>query len=151
MASKVPEAILDDDWELVSVPASEIKSDTSQWCNGKSIPGICNVGTHCDDVYDFIDPSDLQVLKFLQCQMNLDYNPTQPGEGQKAVYGKINLNRKARRRWLQHAADVICSGRQLEVEQAYRQLARSNGLHEELARAILVHDISVSLLLSALH
>ena len=83
--------------------------------------------------------------------MNLDYNPIQPGERQKAVYGRQNATRKARDQWLQHAADVICSGQQPEVEQAYRHLAWSNALHEELARAILIHDISVSLLLSAFH
>jgi hypothetical protein len=76
--------------------------------------------------------------------MNLDYNPTQP---QKAIYGTYNTTRRARDQWLQHAADVICSGHQPEqAEQAYRHFARSNGFHEELARAILVHDISVSLL-----
>jgi hypothetical protein len=79
--------------------------------------------------------------------MNLNYNPTQPGERQKAIYGTHNATRKARDHWLQHAADVICSGHQPEqAEQAYRHFARSNGLHEELARAILVHNISVSLL-----
>ena len=83
--------------------------------------------------------------------MDLDYDPIQPKEGQKAVYGRNNAIGKARDRWLQRAAGVISSGQWPEVEQAYRQFARSNGFQEELARAVLIHDISVSLLLSALH
>lgn len=72
--------------------------------------------------------------------MNLDYNPTQPGETQKAIYGINNATRKVRDQWLQHAADVIRSERRPEVEQAYRNHARLNGLHEELARAILIYE-----------
>jgi hypothetical protein len=100
-----------------------------------------------EDAYEVaIDPLYLPGLKSRQFQMNLAYSPTQPGETQKAIYGTYNATRKARDQWLQHAAAVICSVHQQEVEQAYRHFAPSNGLHEELARAILVHDISVSLL-----
>jgi hypothetical protein len=76
--------------------------------------------------------------------MNLDYNPTQPGERQKAIYGINNATRKARDQWLQRVVGVIRSGHQPEVDEAYRDHARSHGLHEELARAILIHDIEVS-------
>ncbi len=75
--------------------------------------------------------------------MNLEYNPTQSEERRKAIYGTYNATRKARNQWLQHAANVIRSGHQPEVEQAYHDHARLNDLHEELARAILSHDISV--------
>ena len=75
--------------------------------------------------------------------MNLDYNPTQPVES--CGTSKTNAIRKARDEWLQHAADVIRSGYQPEIEQAFLDHAGLNGLHEELARAILVHDIKVSL------
>jgi hypothetical protein len=77
--------------------------------------------------------------------MDLKYNPTQPGERQKARYGICNATRKARDQWVQDAVDVIYSEPHPAVEQAYRDHARSNNLHEELARAILIHDISVSL------
>jgi hypothetical protein len=60
------------------------------------------------------------------------------------VRGFKNANNRSR--WLQHAAVVIRSGH-LEIGQAYRDHARWNGLHEALDRAILVLDISVSLLL----
>ncbi len=79
--------------------------------------------------------------------MNVDYNPTQPGEKQKEIYGICIATRKARDQWLQRAADFIRSEHQPEAERAYRHFALSNGLHEQLARAILIHDISVSLLL----
>ena len=82
--------------------------------------------------------------------MKLDYNPIEPGERQKAIYGINNATRKARKQWLQHAADVICSGQHSKVEQAFYQLARSNGVHEELSRAILGRNTSVNLLLAAL-
>jgi hypothetical protein len=82
--------------------------------------------------------------------MNLDYNPIQPGEREKAIYGINNATRKARDRWLQRAVDVICSEHQPKIEQVYRDHARLNGFHEELVRAILIHDIRVSLFLSAL-
>ena len=52
---------------------------------------------------------------------------------------------KARAWWLQRTANLIRSERHPEAEQAYRDHTRSNGLHEELARAILIHDISVRL------
>jgi hypothetical protein len=110
-------------WELVSVPASEIESDTSQWSQERSKPEVRIIGKYGGNDYEVvIDPSYLLGLKFRQCQMNLDYNPTQPGERRKAIYGTYNATRKARDQWLQHAANV---------------------LHEELARAILSHDISV--------
>jgi hypothetical protein len=82
--------------------------------------------------------------------MNLDYNPTEAGKRQKAVYGTNKATRKARDQWLQHAVDVIYSEHQSEAGRAYRHFARSKGLHEELARAILIHDILVSILLQAL-
>lgn len=47
--------------------------------------------------------------------------------------------------WLERSADIIRSKRHPEAEQAYRDQAQSNGLHEELARAILFHYISVML------
>ncbi len=77
-------------------------------------------------------------------QWKIDYNPIQPGETQKAIYGN-DATRVARDQWLQQAADVICSVHQPEAAQAYRHLVRSNGLHEELARAILCYVISVKL------
>ena len=55
------------------------------------------------------------------------------------------LNIGDRNQWPQHAAGLIRSEHQPEIGQACRQAARSNGFYEELARAILVHDISVSL------
>ena len=75
--------------------------------------------------------------------MNLDYNPTHLGESHDV--GTTNPIREIRDEWLRHAAYVIRSGYRLEIEQAFFNHARSNGLHEELARAILVHDIQVSL------
>ncbi len=131
-------------WELISVPASEIESDTSQWSQEHWKPKIRIVGKYGDDDYEVVvDSSYLLWLKFWQYQMNLDYKPTQPEERRKAIYGTYNATRKARDQWLQHAANVIRTEHQPEVQQAYRDHARLNGLHEELARAILSHDIFV--------
>lgn len=77
--------------------------------------------------------------------MNLDYNPTQPTQAQKDIYGICNATRRVRTPWLQRAAAWICSARHQGVEGAYRDHAQSNDLQEELARAILVQDISVGL------
>jgi hypothetical protein len=82
--------------------------------------------------------------------MNLDYNPTQPGERQKAIYGTDNATRKARHQWLIRAADVIRFGPCPQVEPIYRNIARKNRLYEELQRAILAVDIGVRLLLRSL-
>lgn len=76
--------------------------------------------------------------------MNLAYNPTQPEERQKDVYGTDNATRKVRNQWIKHAARVIRSGYPPEIEQAYYELAILNGLREELARAILIEDIRAS-------
>jgi hypothetical protein len=86
----------------------------------------------------------------LKLEMNLDYNPTQPGERQKAIYGIYVATRKALDQWIQHAVHMIYSEPQPEVRRAYRHFARSKGFYEKLARAILAHDISVSLLLEPL-
>lgn len=47
--------------------------------------------------------------------------------------------------WFERTADLIRSKRHPEAEQAYRDQTQSDGLHEELARAILIHNISVRL------
>lgn len=77
--------------------------------------------------------------------MNLDHDPIHPGERQINVFGIHNATRRVRDRWLRHAANVIRSEHPPEVEWTFRYLARSNGVQEQLERAILVHDISVSL------
>ena len=134
----------DGPWKLVSVAISDFDSESSPWYREKSKPGICVMWRCDDDFYEVaIDPVYLPGLRFRQCQMNLDYNPTQPVES--CGTGKTNAIRKARDEWLQHAADVIRSGYRPEIEQAFLDHAGFNGLHEELARAILVHDIKVSL------
>jgi hypothetical protein len=142
----------DGPWKLVRVPASEIDSDTSQWYEEKSKPGIYVIGK-CgdDDAYEVaIDPPYLPGLKVRQFKMNLDHNPTKPGERQKNVFGIYHATRKVRARWLRRAANVIRSEHPPEVEHTFRHVAQSNGLQEPLARAILVHDISVSSLFEAL-
>lgn len=75
--------------------------------------------------------------------MNLDYNPAHLGESHDV--GTTKAIREVRDEWLRHAADVVRSGYRLEIEQAFFDHARSSGLHEELTRAILVHDIKVGL------
>ena len=103
------------------------------------------VGKYNDDAYEVVvDRIYLPGLEFRKCQMNLDYKPTQPGKKQIATYGIYNATRKARDQWLQHAANVIRSGHNPEIEQAYCDHARLTGLREELARAILIRDIRVS-------
>lgn len=82
--------------------------------------------------------------------MDLDYDPTQPGEIQKAIYGTDNATRKAHHCWVICAADVIRSGSCPQVEPIYRNIARKRRLHEELQRAILIVDIKVRLLLRSL-
>lgn len=132
-------------WKIVSVPATEIESDTSQWSLEISKPEVCIIGKYSDDAYEVaVDPLQLLGLRFRHCHMNLDYNPTQPGETQKAIYGINNATKKARDQWLQRVVGVIRSGHQPELDKAYRDHARSNDLEEELARAILIHDIRVS-------
>lgn len=136
---------------VISVSALEIDSHTSKWCQEKSKPGICVIGKHDDDAYEvIIDPAYLPGLKALKLQMNLDYDPIQPGEKLKAIYGTYNATRRAINQWLQRAIRVIYSEQQPEAGPAYRHFARLKGLHEELAREILAHDISVSLLSQAL-
>jgi hypothetical protein len=114
-------------------------------------PGIYVTRKYGDNDYEVvINPACFPRLKFSKLEMNLDYDPTQPGERQKTIYGIYDAARKARDQWLQHAVHVIYSVPQPEVRQAYRHFARSKGFYEKLARAILAHDISVSLLLEPL-
>jgi hypothetical protein len=132
-------------WKLVSIPASKIDSDTSSWFQEKPDSGII-IGKYGGDNYEAaVDASCLSKLEVSQRHINLEYNPTQPEERQKAVYGTPTTTRKARDRWLLHAADVIYSTSRLEIKQAPCNHARRYGLHGELARAILIHKISVSL------
>lgn len=138
----------DGPWILASVPASEIESETSQWRREQSKGAVYIIGKYNDDVHEvIIDPVYLPGLKFRRLQFNLEYDPIQLEERQKAVYGTYHAAGKARDRWLQHAVDAIRSKPYREVEDAYHHSARLNGLHEALARAILVRDISVNLLL----
>jgi hypothetical protein len=102
-------------------------------------PEIYVIGKSDDDTYEVaIDPSYLPELKARQFKLDLDYNPTQPGEG--------HATREVHAQWLRRAADVIRSKNHPEVEQTYRHIARLSGLYEALDRAILVYDILVSLL-----
>ena len=134
----------DGPWKLVSVATDELDSELSPWYREKSKSGICVIGRFHNDFCEVaIDPVYLPSLKFRQFKMNLDYNPTHLGESHDV--GTTNPIREIRDEWLRHAAHVIRSGYRLEIEQAFFNHARSNGLHEELARAILVHDIQVSL------
>ena len=73
--------------------------------------------------------------------MYLEYNPVEPGEGQKAIHGINYANQKARNQWLHHTADIVCSDQGPEVEQAFYELARRHGIRGMLIRAILEHDI----------
>ena len=128
-------------WKLVSVPADEIESNTSLWSQRESDVRV--VRKYRDAYEVVIDPLHVQRLQVWGFPMDLLYEPTEPIQTQIHVYGKIEATRKARHQWLQHAADVIRSNDHVEVEPAYRSHALSLGLGEELARAILVHDIRV--------
>jgi hypothetical protein len=132
-------------WKLVSIPASKIDSDTSSWFQEKPDSGII-IGKYGGDNYEAaVDASCLSKLEASQRHINLEYNPTQPEERQKAVYGTPTTTRKARDRWLLHAADVIYSTSSLEIVQAVCEHVRRYSLQGELARAILIRNISVSL------
>ena len=91
------------------------------------------------NLYDDLEPNAWQVRR------NLDCSSTQPGHIRRDVHGTYNDTMEARASWLQCTASWIRSDLQPEVKQALRDCARSNGLHEKLDRAILVHDISVRL------
>ena len=104
------------------------------WFQERSKPEICIIGKQSDDAYKVaIDPLYLPVLKSWQCQMDFDYNPTQPGETQQAILGIYNATKKACDRWLQHTAGVICSGLHPKAEQAYHHLAQLNACMKSLS------------------
>ena len=123
--------------------------ETSHWRQEQSNGTVYIVGKH-NDVYEIIiDPVYLLRLKYQyrHFELNLEYNPTNPRERQKDVYGIKKASEDARTLWLCHAAHKIRSEKHPEVHPAYRHFARLNGLHEALARATIVYDVSGSLLL----
>ena len=122
------------------MPGSAIESDTFQLPQEQSKPEVSITQNLGDGIFNVA--TNLPYLLELN-----DFDPTQPGEREKAVYGMNNTTRKARDRWLRHTAAVIRSGHQSEVQQAYRDFAQSKGLHVELAREILIYDVEVSLAL----
>lgn len=123
------------------MPESEIESDTSAWNREIPCPEVRIAGKYHGNYEVVIDPVDILALKYKGCQMNLEYNPVEPAEGQKAVQGINYANQKARNQWLRHATDVVCSAQDLEVQQAFYELARRCGIRGKLVRAILERDI----------
>lgn len=67
-----------------------------------------------------------------------------PDENEIAIHGILNARSKAVLRWSEDTATEIRDRDQYHFEQAHRHVARSNGLHEALDRAILLQDIRVS-------
>ena len=84
--------------------------------------------------------------RHLNLNLNLVCNPTNPGERQKDVYGIQKASKDARTLWLCHAAHKVRSEEHPEVQPAYEHFVRLNGLHEAFSRAVIVYDISWSLL-----
>ena len=139
---------------LVGVPTAEVEFEPSHWRQEQLKGTVYIVGKH-NDVYEIIiDPVYLPRLKYqyqhLGLNLDLDYNPTSPRERQKDVYGMQKASKDARTLWLCYAAQMVRSEKHPEVQPAYQHFARLNGLHEALARAIIVYDISGSLSLQKL-
>ena len=72
---------------IVSVPGSAIEPETSPRYQKRSSPEVRIVAKHRDAYEVVIDAVYVLAPKFKGCQMNLDYNPVDPGEGQKAIPG----------------------------------------------------------------
>jgi len=78
-----------------------------------------------------------------QVPLILNHNPIQLNQVEKNVYGAIPAKRKACDRWLRKVINVESSKYPLGAKQACRDHTCSHGLKEELARLILMRDISV--------
>jgi len=83
-------------------------------------------------------------------ELNLDYNPTKPTESDILIHGTWRANSRAQAFFLDRALEAIRLRQSYEPqdqarEACYRDVARSNGLVVLLERAILNHDILVSL------
>jgi hypothetical protein len=134
-------------WTLASVPASEVEVETSQW-HQKQSNGTIYIVEKYNHAYEvIINPAYLPGLKDRKLELNLKYKPTQPGETQRAVYRTQKATKDARSTWLRYAVHKISSKDHSKVQSAYRYFARLNGLHEALAREILIYNISISLFL----
>ena len=146
----IPHDNWDAPWTLVRVSASEVEFEASQWHQEQSNGTVYIIGKYDDDDDAYkviINPPHLLGLRYRQLQFNLRYNPTKPGGRQKDVYGTPRATERVCALWLHHAAYKICSEQHPEVRPAYCHFAQLNDLYEALIRAILIHDISVSLFL----
>ncbi len=133
-------------WKLVCVTANsksyQIISDL-----GLTIVGESNDG----QLYELVvGESCLSWLSFHGLELNLKYNPTSPRECDVWIHGTWRANWRAQAFFLDRALKVIRLRQSYEPqgqarEACYRDAARANGLMVPLERAILNHDILVSL------
>lgn len=130
------QAYLAGTWRVITISSSvPVIQDESKW----RLTKLFNDGS-CDVVVEADYLSELEARGF-----SLEYqNPLEPDEKQVAIHGVATARIRHRKQWSISTAEVIRLQNNRHVEQAYRQFARSNGLHEALNRAILFHDISVS-------
>lgn len=133
-------------WKLVCATANskshQIISDL-----GLTITGESNDGQFYELV---VGGSCLSWLSFHGLELNLDYNPTKPMESDVLIHGTWRANRRAQAFFLDRALKAIrlrpsYGPHDQACEACYRDVARSNSLMVLLERAILNHDILVSL------
>jgi len=133
-------------WKLVCATANsksyQIISDL-----GLTIAGESNDGQSYELV---VGGLCLSWLSFHGLELNLDYNPTKPTESDVLIHGTWRANRRAQAFFLDRALKAIRLRQSYEPhdqarEACYRDVARSNSLMVLLERAILNHDILVSL------
>jgi hypothetical protein len=122
-----------------------LSANPSVWDRIKSVRGIyvtgkCRGGRFYEVA---VHKSAIPRLRFHNSELDLEYDPTKPVDGDVFIRGIWEATRRAEARFLENAPKVICSRCPRGVKLCYRTLALSRHLERPLDWAILNHDFRV--------
>lgn len=135
---------------LVCVPADQCESGNCRWLN---LEPYINLARKTKDgrLYEVVIQTwSLKWLFFLECDTNLNCNPTAPTKEDILILGFKKATVIAHAGFLSNAVNEIRSRRCQGYKECCRHYARSNGLAITFERILLIHDIVVSSFLFAL-